>query len=420
MTSLTKLIEMIEYHSNTLVTNIINSDPNFNPNSILRSKHSLASTAVTYNNFEIFKLVVNHNKFDINAKLNWGYDYPNKILKRVSMCDIYENRRFLDELYNLNFKFTSDHLLCIDGENETLFNEIFEKIDKTYPTLKTILHRFTYNTKKFKIVFDYIKEHFNDNFTKQECDSFLKDALVGDQIGIVTIIKNGGFDITVCNNKNSILYVLSAYSKNNLVLSYLVTLEGIFYKGNLIEDLFQFSGINPILNNMEYYQLYKCCISIEYLLSNYEIIKPIYEKIEDYNNFMLKFIINSFWNKNFYHRTMFTHYGSLIKYLMKHNIIKIEATTTLDKDIIKNIVTNLQVPTNGYKDSLKMNLRSLITQLMYHGFKPNNDLSELMKLIYKEDELKDMDEFVKKNAYFEVVKRPKKANIKKKANEIVL
>ena len=419
MTSLTKLIEMIEYHSNTLITNIINSDSNFNPNSILRSKHSLASTAVNYNNFEIFKLIVNHKKFDINAKLNWGYDYPNKILKRVSMCDIYENRRFLDELYNLNYKFNSDHLMCIDSENEALFIEIFEKIDKTYSILKTILHRVLHNTNKFKIIFDYMKENFNDNFTKQDCDYFLKDALLNDYIGIVTIIKNGGFDVTVCNNSNSILYVLSAYSKNNLILSYLVTLEGLFYKGNLINDLFLFSGINMNLINLDTYQISKCCNSIEYLLNNYEIIKPIYEKIED-NNLMLKFLINSLWQKNYYYRTMFKQYATVINNLMKYKIIKIEPTTALDKDAITNIMANLKATNNYPKDTLKLSLRSLIVQLMHYGLKPNNDLLELMKLIFKEDELKDMDEFVKKNAYFEVVKKPKKAPAKKKANEIVV
>ena len=163
--------------------------------------------------------------------------------------------------------------------------------------------------------------------------------------------------------------------------------------------------------------MYKCCSSIEYLISNYEIIKPIYEKIED-NNFMLKFIITTLWQKHSYYRTMFKDYGILINNLIKYKIIKIDETTTLDNNVIKNIVTNLKIP-NNIKETLISNLRSLFVQLMHHGFKPNNDLSELIKLIFKEHELKNLDEFVKDNALCEVIKKPKKI-INKKKNDIVL
>ena len=97
MASVTKIVEMIEYHSNTHLLNIINSDIKFNPNLALRGK-SLVSIAIINNNFDIFRALVNHPKFNQNIQIG-------RLLQRISLCDIYENRRYLDELYKINFNF---------------------------------------------------------------------------------------------------------------------------------------------------------------------------------------------------------------------------------------------------------------------------------------------------------------------------
>jgi len=425
MTNLTKLIELIEYHSNTVVINIINSDPNFNPNSILRSKHSLVSTAVTYNNFEIFKLLVNHNKFDINANLNYTLDYPTKILKRVSMCDIYENRRYLEELYNLNYKFKSDHLGIIKNENESesLFNEIFEKIDKTYPMLHSIATRLILNTYKFKIVFDYIKTHFNEQLTKEQCDIFLKQALLYYDIGIVKIIKNHGFDIIMCNNKNSLLYIIDIASKDKLSLSYYCSLENIFYKGNLLQDFIQYLNIS---NYIDYYIVKKIFNTLQYILNNFEIIKPIYEKIEDLeNNCILIIIINYIFLMNQWKSINDNSIESIINDLITYKIIKTDSSSQINfNESILTITQRLNNLKGANKESHIKTFKILLTQLIYHGFKPNYNtlnINELMKILFTEEELKNMDEYVKNNAIIvnKIVKKVVKKTVKK-VNNIVI
>jgi len=403
MTSLTKLMELIEYHSNSILANIINSEPNFDPNSVLRNKHSLVSTAVTYNNFEIFKLLVNHKKYDINANLNWSLDYPSKILKRVSMCDIFENRRYLEELYNLNFKFTGNHLMQID--NETLFIEIFERIEKTYPVLYLIAHRVKSNSNKFKIIFDYIKTNFNNDLTKQQCDGFLKDALSYNYLGIISIIKNNGYDINVCDNRNSILYIIGSFQKDTTLLSYFCSLENIFYKGNLINDLVQFGCLN--LN------------SILYLLKNFEMIKPFYEKIDDtQHNHILKMLVDSISNWN----NTTTNYSYIVNDLIDNKVIKLDSSIQIKLDSILKLTQSLKIyNSNRFKQLTK----ELLIQLMYHGYKPNKDMDEIMKLVFSDQELKNMEETIKNNAKFEtkVVKRVVKKIVKKvtkKADDIVL
>ena len=168
MTSITKIIEMIEHHSNTELLDIIKNEPKFNPNGLLRVK-SLLFHAVNNNNFNVFSAIVNHTKFNNNLDIKADFLY--KILKRVSLCDIDENRRFLEELYKINYNFKLEDI-NIGVSSDKLFEELFNKIDKSDINKVIAITYGVKNIKIFKVIYYYLKNNSPNTINKQFIDVF--------------------------------------------------------------------------------------------------------------------------------------------------------------------------------------------------------------------------------------------------------
>ena len=150
MTTITKIMYYIEFHHDIQIIEAI-SHPSFDPNGELRGT-SLLTQCVKFNNFEGFKAIILHPKLDFSKIIDKGYLY--KILERMK-CDIPENRRYLELLFDVNYEFNiSDLNLCV--LNYELFTELFDKVDKS-------------NFNKVKEINSYIDEHYDIRIFNDVC-----------------------------------------------------------------------------------------------------------------------------------------------------------------------------------------------------------------------------------------------------------
>ena len=358
----------IEYHNNPTLLETINNE-NFNPKSGLRKK-SYIDCCVKYNNFDIFKAIINHPKFNQNEIIsnNFISDFISSVIKRVNLADIPENRKYLNEIYNLNINI-QPHNITYNNIKSPFFFEIFEKINKTDHGALTSL--ITINLKDiepsiFKHVFQYIKNNFPAKMNKQYIDySFLWNIYENDLISLLIIIKNEGYDISSIGDKPAPLFCIN----NSKCLSYLVD-EGIVYNNidllnNIKDSLIEFSDyqiihINKILSN---------------LVSNLDKIKKINPNFNQTPSNILSIILDKF---------SFSIYNNGFEKLLLNTIDLCFTNLKIINPI--NILPNYFLNTS-------INLKELILKLVYYNGKIDEKLKLhlIKKKLYTSEEIENIN-----------------------------
>ena len=229
MTS-TQIMTYIEYYSTTKLTEAVQNDK-FNPNDGLRHTSFMMQTLI-YNNFDAFKILINHPKFDQHKVNN---QYIDRILTKVDMCDIPENRQFLEELYNHNIEIRLQFLPYIKSD---LGIELFNKVNKNnLDDLKNLIN-FTKSLNVFEYALKYMINNSPNLVTKNFIDiNYLRKIHENDDVAKFSIIDNLGFDISLMNNSCVIPYILNIFSlKYSKIFMYLVN-KNIIYNEDIIKHV---------------------------------------------------------------------------------------------------------------------------------------------------------------------------------------
>jgi hypothetical protein len=412
MASVTKIVEMIEYHSNTYLLNIINSDIKFNPNLALRGK-SLVSIAINNNNFDIFRALVNHSKFNQDIQIG-------RILQRISLCDIYENRRYLDELYKINFNFDLKYFSISQCPN--IFNEIFEKIDKTdFSKLIQMCKYSISNFDTFKIIFNYLVQNFPAQMTKEVIDNaFLipiyKGSTNNNVIAYIDLIKSSNYDILKCLNKNAPYYLCHNIYKNKdhskIVLNYLK--EQITNKYNdLFDDILSFLDITT-----EYNRSMALMNITNSIINSLDTYKELYISIN--NDKHNKSIINMFFEDRILKRWHF--YESLFLKFIDMLFVKGIITTNPFEKLNIQTITFMRSILIQYQPhnlaNIKTGIKNIILRCMHFGFKTTPNMKEILPLVFTPEELPNIDNLAKAITPHSFITVVKKITIKKKKEDI--
>jgi len=380
----------IEYHNNPIIFETINND-NFNPNHGLRKK-SFIDSAVEYNNFDIFKLIINHSKFDYQKVISKFF--LSRIITRTSLADIPENRRYLDEIYNLNINIPLPLIKNIKGP---LFFELFEKINKNnfHDVISLIALTPNIDLTIFEFVFKYIKNNFPDLLNKQIIDNnFLQYIYHCDYLSFLMIIKNEGYDISCVNGKDA---PELCEGPNSKCLAYLAN-ENITYNNDILLHLEQ------NIENMNWYSITRINVILTNLVSNLGNIKKLYPNFNNKESNILLKIINKYIYSNNYHEKNIIgarDYGYIIKSIeLCFNNLKIN-------NPVNNILNIIKISKKAFDIN---NVKDIVLKLIYHNGNLNEESNNFVisSNIFKKEEL----DVIKKTA--ECLNKPKEIVIKKK------
>ena len=142
----------------------------FDPNGFLQNK-SFIDQAVEFDNFKAFQKIINHEKFKKESLIS--SDFVHWIIKRINDCDIPENRRYLEELFKVNYNIPKSLLLSLKVE---LFKEFFDNMDKSDVHSISMFSNTLTNWANFEYAFKYLKQTYN--LTQEYVENiFLKQKL---------------------------------------------------------------------------------------------------------------------------------------------------------------------------------------------------------------------------------------------------
>jgi len=279
----------------------------FDPNGFLQSK-SFIDQAVEFDNFKSFQKIINHEKFNSDALKS--SEFIQWIIKRVNDCDIPENRRYLEELFKINYKIPKYLLLSLKVE---LFMEIFDNMDKSDVDSISIFSKTLTNWVNFEYVFKYLKQTYNLTQEYVE-DTFLKHIYENDLSKFLEVIKNQGYDVTMINNIPAPEYILCKYfnseytlgkTKSNAVQCFVFLVNNnVTYNSDLLENI-----SNTFKNyDSELFSEILICNKILTIVNNRDYIKTLFPNFNIkesnilYNIFYLFFMkdINYNYNKGKY------------------------------------------------------------------------------------------------------------------------
>lgn len=386
----TELMYNIEYHNNPILLETINNN-NFNPNHGLRKK-SFIDAAVEYNNFDVFKALINHPKFDFQKILSKFF--LNRIILRNSLADIPENRKYLTEIYNLNINIEPSFIVNVKAP---FFFEIFEKINKTnmQALIGLISPPKNNDPSIFEFVFQYLKNNFPNQFNKQIIDNnFLCYVYYADLLSLLIIIKNEGYDISMIDNKQAPLIIENANSK---CLAYLAN-ENITYDNDFLLD------IEKRIDDLTYYRSKSVNRILLDLISNLENIRKIYPNFNNNESNILLTILK---------KNVFTFNHVTTKLIIDTDYFDIMSSIALCfsnfkiTNPINNFISNLKI---SKKASNVNNVRDVILRLVYYGGNLNDESIIFLTTtnIFKKEEIDN----IKKTA--DDLNKPKEIVIKKK------
>ena len=406
-TSPTKIIDMIENHDYDNFITVVNNDSKFDPNGGTRYKHYL-STAVYLNNFMCFQKLINHPNYD-------GTDhgeFVNKIIYKVSKCDNENNRRFLNELMNINFKFTCNNIKSAEGTH--LYYELFNYTGGVHAVLLLS------NINNPSEIDDFLLKYLIDNnpivLTKELLDNtILLRALNSGNLYLLNRLNNEGFDILTINGKSSVAYIIGHNIANlNCVVDFYFELKP-HYNKNLITELFP--------NNYNDQSLYKhgvhpwahSCIYIKHIINNYDKIKGMYNKIVDSEMCNLVTLITDcviYIDYNYRRHYMYSFDKQLhqnikdnadqcIDFLIQQKISTPLPNWILASDI-KQILTKKATDKNLF-DKMSLVARPLFLKYYAYGFEPNDETKQISTFIFHSNEIVDMDKLIKETIIQPVV-----------------
>jgi hypothetical protein len=262
------------------------SKDDFDPHVIIRNK-SLLDLSVFYNNIDIFKIIINHPKFDINKiKKKYTY-YIERILEKLTFVDNFKNRQYLEEIKKNNILLSCHHIIKVESNND-LCEEIFPLINKnSFNDLNLIISSST-NYRLIELCFGYIKQHYENEINNQFIIGLISSAYGRDNLNLLKLLENKGYDIYYYDGKTGIHCCFSRmFSRNTScdILDYLLT-KDIKYNTDMYQDFISIFNHNQ---SFSYYYSNKVLKKFVYLL---EYLKDKYSSANNSINFIQKLIDN--------------------------------------------------------------------------------------------------------------------------------
>ena len=275
----------------------------FDPNGFLQNK-SFLDQAVEFDNFKAFQKIINHEKFKKESLISSDFEYW--IIKKINHCDIPENRRYIEELYKVNYNIPKSLLLSLKVE---LFKEFFDNMDKSDVHSISMFSNTLTNWANFEYAFKYLKQTYN--LTQEYVENiFLKHIYENDLSKFLEVIKNEGYDVTMINNIPAPDYILSKYydseytigkTKSNAVQCFvflvnnnvtynsdlLESISNTFknYDGEFYSEIVVYNKISTIVNNRDYIKTLFPNFNINESNILYNIFKLFFMKDGQYYNY---------------------------------------------------------------------------------------------------------------------------------------
>ena len=377
MTS-TEIMTYIKYYSTTkLLEASYNSK--FNPNDDLRAT-TFMMQSIIYNNFDAFKILINHPNFNKNKVNN---QYIDRILTKLDMCDIPENRKFLEELYNHDIEIRLPFLPYLTSE---LGIELFDKANKSnLDEIKDVL-QYTKSLSLFEHVLKYTMSNFPNLVTKEFIDNnYLRKIHMEDDVAKLIIIYNLGFDVSLMNNSCVIPYILNIRSlKNSNIFTYLVN-KNIIYNEDIIKHVITFLKTIP---------------SSTYSIKHYNIMINMFSKLHELKTMFPKFneeptdiiyiLIDKLLSSDSQFYTYIEHTA-----IQLFNIIDLCVNNLKNKNPFDNLdpIFFTGITTKSTNLLVFKSIKDIMLRLIYYKF-PINHLSKKFLLntkVLTQEEIDDID-----------------------------
>lgn len=424
MTSNTRIAEMIEYYDNNALRKIT-LDSTFKPNALKSRNKDLVFVSVFYNNYEAFEMLVTHKNFDKK-----GYEFVNRIIRRIIKCDCFENRKYLDLLFQIGFNFERNHLMqCLDNSNIfiEIFNNIINNNNDIYQIISELfsqLFNYTINITTQRFLYDYIKNNYSEYFTKEKIDTFyLKRALRDNNICIVEMIEPD-FDILYCCGLSSILYIINNCPKDLTLLNKICKLmiqSNIKYEGNLMIDLkFSIYDFNYFYQHNSWQSCNKYINMLNMIVKNYDLLKQCYNIINDKQEsnfihcnlvYMIVLFINSHYKCSMKEKESL-ELNKTIEFLLQNKITTSNPFPFISRHE-EDFKKNINIASQSNINYIEM-FRKIFIIIMKYGYKP--ETNKILTLFFKEEELKNIDSLLITEITVEEKKKPKRKTVVKKNN----
>lgn len=378
MTSFKKIYEMIELHNNIELKNTIDNHNKFDPFDSKCNK-SYFYAAVFCNNFEAFKILVNHPKFDI--KSNKNVEWIQLILKKY-MYNSIENCRYLDELIKLNILFYPSVLAFCT--NIYIVEKIIHNIDNSKPhDLITCIFNNDQSTDIQNYILEFVFNNYPGVISKDFVDSnILHYCISKGKIGIIETLINSNVNVKTCLGIPIILVFLNNSKLNLVDLDYYVSKEYL-YEENLLDKkwythkIYQFNKIEFLINNFE---TFKKCFrhakddlyeftnliinSIISLQNTYYLSKNYLDTINIVTHFLIN--LNKDKNENFFEKIVGVHtFENIIEPSYQKPGYNYYPITSVDKEICKVI----------------------LGCILFHKYEPTERFSKVIQKAFKPEEL---------------------------------
>jgi hypothetical protein len=377
---------MIELHNNIELKSAIGNNKKFDPIDSKCSKNYLYA-AVYCNNFEAFKMLVNHPKFDMksNKNLNWLQIILNKY-----MYNSIENCRFLDELIKINIQFQP--VILRECNDVYIVDKIIHNIDKSKPhdLITTIFNSYTHQSTDIQ---NYILEFVFNNHPgilfKDFVDSnILHNCILKGKIGIIETLCNNNIDIKRCLGTPIILLFLENINFNKEELNYYASKE-YFYEENLLDKNLYSKSIT--INNP-----FKKMV---FLIEHFELFKKCFKYVKDDLYEFTNLIINSIINGR-YTSTNYLEEANIIMHFLI-NFHKDKNDNFFEKIFNINAFENPfepfpQKPGYHYNSIISVDkelCKVICGCILFHKHQPNDRFSKVIEKAFKPEELINLDKY---------------------------
>jgi hypothetical protein len=380
MTSFKKIYEMIELHNNIELKNTIDNHNKFDPFDSKCNK-SYFYAAVFCNNFEAFKILVNHPKFDI--KSNKNVEWIQLILKKY-MYNSIENCRYLDELIKLNILFYPSVLAFCT--NIYIVEKIIHNIDNSKPhDLITCIFNNDQSTDIQNYILEFVFNNYPGVISKDFVDSnILHYCISKGKIGIIETLINSNVNVKTCLGIPIILVFLNNSKLNLVDLDYYVSKEYL-YEENLLDKKWYTHKI---------YQFNK----IEFLINNFETFKKCFRHAKDdlyeFTNLIINSIIS---HQNIYYLTknyldtinIITHFLINLNKDKNHNFFEKIVGVHIFESIIEPSLACLKAGYNYYPITSvdKEICKVILGCILFHKYEPTERFSKVIQKTFKPEEL---------------------------------
>ena len=343
--------KMIQLHSDKFI-DTMNNDKKFVYYSDIYGK-SFLTHSIIYDNFDAYLSMIQHTSFKLDMnKPDISRYFLKHIAERVFECEWERNRRYIDALFDINFNFTINDLLCFKS-SYNIFMEIFYRMNNIdYKKVLDIIHVLDDNI-TINLLELIIKYHKKNNIIipTNNIEYCVKHNINNGNITCLQILSKNGYNISMINSIPTIAYLLD-YRFNDHLITYLLS-QNWHYNLNLFDHI----------QKIGYHIIDKLLIIKE----NYTKFKIQFETIKDTENlYFISIVMN-----------VLTNFNGIMNnsYYNPKNLVKIVECINFLLEIAKeNNVTNMisSIPKKFYDKSIEV-----------YNTQPNNNTDKIKYYLKK-------------------------------------